>query len=416
MLTRLGISNVFAYGQRNPLTSMSSSRTVSIVFANLKGNVGDFAILEGMIRQMARRYPGQAIEVFSQSRLPVDEDRFRVFREGVDVPFTYKGPLTNLSVSSSSGLLGRVQRKLLGAAWVQGRQVRWAAGELEAVVDESGLGGHEAVFFPGGALWSGGELAVNLFGLLQALVGRGVAVYTFPFSVDRSVLRKNKVADLRRYFSWLSGPILVRDGGSGDTLGLAGVNSSLMPDVAFSLPHRDRPKPAERSRPRVGLAIAGSREPNRAMFEGVLKSLRAGGVDPVLVTTCLPEDGEILESMAAALDLPLLQPLGWRDAVREFQALDLLLCNRLHGLVFAILGGTPIIPMVNREKVAGLARDAGLSRKVERLEQVTADAVKEWVREAEEVVIEMTRYRSAAQKAWDDITLASESPFGKDVA
>jgi hypothetical protein len=83
MLTRLGISDVSAYGQTNPLTSMSSSRAVSIVFANLEGNVGDFAIPEGMIRQMARRYPGQGIEVFSQSRLPVDEDRFRVFREGV---------------------------------------------------------------------------------------------------------------------------------------------------------------------------------------------------------------------------------------------------------------------------------------------------------------------------------------------
>jgi hypothetical protein len=126
-----------------PMARMNSAPAVSIVYANLKGNLGDFAILDAMIRQLARRYPGRVIEVFSQGRLPVDDDRFRVFRERVGSPFTYKGPLASLPLPPQTGLLQRVRRRLEGRARTQGQQVRWAAGELEAVVADSGLGGHE---------------------------------------------------------------------------------------------------------------------------------------------------------------------------------------------------------------------------------------------------------------------------------
>jgi polysaccharide pyruvyl transferase WcaK-like protein len=389
-----------------PTASMSSSPTVSIVFANLKGNVGDFAILDAMVRQLARRYPGRVIEVFSQGRLPVDNDRFRVFRERVGSPFVYKGPLANISVPSQTGLLGRVLRRLGGRARAQGRQVQWAAGELEAVVADSGLCGHDAVFFVGGALWMGGEIAVNMFGLLQVLVAQGMKVFTFPFSVHRSVLKMNRAADLRRYFSEFTGPILVRDGRSRATLKCAGVGSALMPDAVFSLPPLGRPTPPERTRPRVGFAVTVCRGPDQATFERVLTSLKAGGVDPVLVATCIPEDGDILGTLADSLDLPLLKPLGWEDAVRDLQALDLLVANRLHGLIFAFLGGTPTIPMVNREKVAGVAEDAGLRRRVEHLQQITPDAIRGWVREADEIVADMMRYRSATRATWDSFTLA----------
>jgi polysaccharide pyruvyl transferase WcaK-like protein len=396
-----------------PTANMSSSPTVSIVFANLKGNVGDFAILDAMVRQLACRYPGRVIEVFSQGRLPVDNDRFRVFRERVGSPFIYKGPLANIATPSRTGRLRRVLRRVGWEPRIQGRQVRWAAGELEAVVADSGLCRHEAVFFAGGALWSGGEIAVNMFGLLQALVRQGVEVFTFPFSVHRSVLKMNRAADLRRYFSQFTGPILVRDGRSRATLRHAGVGSTLMPDAVFSLPPLSRPKPPERTRPRVGIAVTGCRG-LQSTIACVLTSLRAGGVDPVLVTTCVPEDGEAFETLAASLDLPLLQPLGWEDAVRDLQSLDLVVASRLHGLIFAFLGGTPAIPLVDREKVAGVAEDAGLRRRVEHLQQITPAAVRGWVREADEIVADMMRYRSATRATWDSFTLAPDpSPPGQ---
>ena len=151
-------------------------------------------------------------------------------------------------------------------------------------------------------------------------------------------------------------------------------------------------------------------------LERVLLSLRAGDVDPVLVTTCVPEDIAVFQTLAASLDVPLVQPLGWESAIREFQALDLVVCSRLHGLIFAFLGGTPAIPITDRDKVAGVAEDAGLSRRVERLQQVTPDAVWRWAGETDQILSAMMRHRSAVRATWDRFTRVASTTLGRRVA
>jgi polysaccharide pyruvyl transferase WcaK-like protein len=393
---------------------MNSSSSVSIVFANLKGNVGDFAILDAMIRRLAYCYPGRSIEVFDQGRLRIDDERFGALREQLDVPFTYRGPVPRLSLDTDSGFLGRHVR------WhrrrMQAQQVCLAAKEMETVVADCGLREQEAIFFPGGALWSGGELAVNMFGLLEALAKTGSEMFTFPFSVHPSLLKNNRAADLRRYFGHLNAPLLVRDSRSRATLEQAGVDSALMPDTVFSLPPLSRAPLSDRARAQVGFAVAECRGQDRTTFERMLKSLRDSGVDPVLVTTCVPEDGEFLRSLAASLELPLWQPLGWQEAVRQLQSLDLFISNRLHGMIFAFLGSTPVIPMTNRDKVAGVATDASLSRRVEQLGQITPHTVAQWIEETGEIVAEMTRYTTRARAAWGRFTLGRQSPSDQRAA
>ena len=209
--------------------------------------------------------------------------------------------------------------------------------------------------------------------------------------------KNNRAADLRRYFGLLQEPILVRDSRSQATLHRAGVDSELMPDTVFSLPPLRRTPPPKRVRPQVGFAVTECRGSEKTTYANMLRSLRDSGIDPVLVTTCIPEDGEFLQRLAEETELPFVS-------------------NRLHGVIFAFLGHTPVIPMTNRDKVAGVRADAELNRHVERLEQITPSAIRQWIEQSNEIVAEMTPYASAARDSWDSHSMSGKAHAHRLVA
>ncbi len=64
---------------------------VAILFANLKGNIGDFAILHAMLLDLKRTFPGQPLHVFSHGFYNIDESRLTAFRASSDVEFELIG-------------------------------------------------------------------------------------------------------------------------------------------------------------------------------------------------------------------------------------------------------------------------------------------------------------------------------------
>ena len=64
---------------------------VLILFANLKGNLGDFAILHAMLVDLEKRYPGSEKHVFSHGHQAIDDARMEAFLRQPHPPFVYKG-------------------------------------------------------------------------------------------------------------------------------------------------------------------------------------------------------------------------------------------------------------------------------------------------------------------------------------
>ncbi len=74
---------------------MPRERKVAVLFANLKGNIGDFAILQAILEQLNFYYPGYKIDVYSHPLVDIDETRLAAFSK-------HSPPFSLISSSHSS--------------------------------------------------------------------------------------------------------------------------------------------------------------------------------------------------------------------------------------------------------------------------------------------------------------------------
>lgn len=345
---------------------------VAVLFANLKSNIGDFAILHAILLDLRRKFPGRTIDVFSLGLYEIDDTRLAAFREECDVDFELAGKTYFRQIDlAASGQ--KILRFFL--LWPK-LQERLTRSLVESVSEDAmRFRDYEAIFIVGGERGGGTEGGISLFATLEAVHRHNDKIYTFPFSVSPNILNFNTKNFLRRSFSRIQKPLLVRDSGSKKFLNSIGVDSVLGADCVFSLQSL-----AEEVEGKVGqdssriiFSFAVRREKIAKELIETLKGLAGSAFKISLMTTCEIEDGRRLKAISRDFGLEYLAPITWEKAVAELKSSSLLVTNRLHGMILGSLAGAPLLVVTNREKAKSFVEDAQLPLSAQRIFDVTED-------------------------------------------
>lgn len=368
-------------------------KSVAIIAANLKGNIGDFALLHAALADLSRAFPNHAVDVYSHGFRPVDERRLAAFRNTTRLPFRIAG--RTFHAEAPRGLHTELAKATGLWPSLQERQIRLLADRMSMKAEI--FSGYDAVVVVGGAHWGGTTVGISMFGTLRAVHQHNKNIYAYPFSIDAGVTKYNFKSALRRYFDLISKPILARDGLSKHVLDGLGVPATLTTDSVFSLAGEAEdvaPKP-ERDKDRVILSVTRAEEDD---IFAIATQFHENAKPICLLTTCWTEDERFFAPVAARLGIPYLAPDTWQDAVAELKASSLLITNRLHGIIFAALSRTPVLVVTNRQKTKAFAADAGLPISVSSISAATPEVVAECLLHRSRILDALQRHLAAAKR------------------
>ena len=367
---------------------MMNKKNFLVVFANLKGNVGDLAILHAIVLDLRKNHPDCSLSVAAHGFHETDNEKIQAFlREapaGIHFWKTPSAPYPRwLKRLSRLGLKRFAQARL-----IHKHRTHLQCDSLIVAGEK-----YDAIFVAGGGQWSGQALGLNMFSVIGALSHHNKNIYSYPFSIKREILNFNYPSDLRRYFSQFAAPPLVRDSNSFNIFKQIELHTELGADCVFSLaPLAQNIEPVADQTGSIIFAITrtlGSREEE---LKEALQRIIQAGYQVKLLTTCESEDGGYLKRLSAHFDIPYLAPLSWQEVVAEFKSSTLVVTNRLHCAIFSFFAQTPVLPLVNREKVRSLSNDANFPYSIEKLTDLSPQIIKVIRENKEQVLQKMAAY------------------------
>lgn len=329
------------------------SQKLAVIFANLKSNIGDFAILHSILRDLRSTYPDAQIDVYPHANYAIDGARLEAFRRDCGFDVSVSGETFWMSVPMTP--LRRLRKAMRLWPSLQSALIEDLA--TSSAPAAAKFAQYDGVYTAGGEHWGGTQGGISMFGTLLAISRANPKVFAYPFSLNRRVLAFNTQQQLRSYFSSLQGPLIARDQESATFLTELGIDAVAGADCVFSMHDIADTISAAPQKRRVILSITGS---SKSLPSELRQSLGAlpPALRPALMTTCESEDGLLYRNLASELGLEYLAPDGWMRAVSELKACDLLITNRLHGLIFATLAGTAVLPVTDRRKSKAFAKDS----------------------------------------------------------
>ena len=371
-----------------------NERPLLILFANLKGNLGDFAILHSMLQELERRHPGRARHVMTHGQHGVDDPRFRAFVAAAPA-FEYLGrtPFRRisraLSVFKRLGLGKRLARRL----------IEQYSTEFAALPPASAASNYEAVYFAGGEQWSGFSNGISQLAVLHAVARGNRKLELFPFSVKRRLLVTYDHKLLENSFALFGSRLVVRDSHSAETMRHLHPDVRLGADCVFALADIGAAvQPARPADGAVTLALTTGEGSRRADMQRMIEGLLAAGRRVRLLTTCEREDGADMQALSNSLGVEYLAPMTWQETVAEFKASALVVTNRLHCMIFTLFADVPLLPMLNREKVTGITRDARLPHALQHAAELTPAKVETCLTDREAILVPMRRYLAEVRR------------------
>ena len=325
---------------------------LAIIFANNKGNIGDFAILHAMLRDLERKFPGHPLKVFPHSSLSTDEPRLRAFIAAGVPGFDMSGTAFSKAVPELTKLT------YYTGLWPLLRGGIAARFDTLAEPAAAAFEGSTAAFVAGGHQW-GGFKGLSMFATLRAISRRGVPVHAYPFSVSGRTTSIIGAAPLTRDFARLGKPIVLRDSVSKSRLDALGLETVLGADCVYTLKAvADAVAPMNTTNPgRIIVSITAAGNALRHNLRALVMRLKLTKLPITLMTTCEMEDGPAMRDVAQEFGLEYLAPLTWQDAVAEMKSSGLVVSNRLHGLIMGSFCGVPLLPVADRGKVAAFVKD-----------------------------------------------------------
>ncbi|MDB5525431.1 MAG: polysaccharide pyruvyl transferase family protein [Rhizobium sp.] len=366
---------------------------IAILFANLKGNLGDFAILHAVLMDVSVRFPGHPMQVFPHPFVPINQTDLATFRAAGAPEFEVVGPTYSIRYPFYLKWMSRYR------IWphVQSRYVR--ALVAKSLQDARRFKDYAAVIVAGGEQWGGTNPGTSMFGTIGAIRAHNDRIYAYPFSIGPGAVQSNSKASLAEYFGNIRQPVVVRDISSKKILEDAGINAVWGIDCVFSLQDvaRDIATLPDRDASRTLLIITGRRGSNEAPVRSLLTRLK-NEVGPIeLLSTSPPEDKELFTRLGAEFGVAVRMPGSWQEALAELKTSSVIVTNRLHALILGSFGDAALLPLTDRKKSEAFTRDAGLPYSAPNAEGVSVELINQ-VKADRGVILEKARaYRERSR-------------------
>ncbi|WP_119270110.1 polysaccharide pyruvyl transferase family protein [Taklimakanibacter deserti] len=366
---------------------------IAVVFANLKGNLGDFAILHAMLLEVRRRFPENPVHVFSHGFRDVDKERLMALRASNAPEFEHLGSTYSRNVSPK---LRRLISKL--GIWPLAQPLFIRSLAARSAANAARFREYEAIFLCGGDMWCGVDVGISMFATLTAIHEHNDQIYAYPFSINPKIFGYSSKRNLQRYLGKIRKPLVTRDEISKSVLDKIGVASISGADCVFSLQSlaSDVEPAVGRDRTRVLIVCTGKEKKLEADLRSALQRLNSLAGRLALLTTSTPEDGKIYEALSNEFGIPFYAPKSWQETVAEIKASSLVVTNRLHGLILSSLAGTAVLPVTNRKKVEAFVIDTQVPYSAADINKLSTALVEECLMNRDPILERMTRYRDGA--------------------
>lgn len=367
----------------------SDAKKIAIIFANLKGNVGDFAILEAMLRDLSGRFPSHVIDVYPHPVASVDKIRFEEFQR-LGPSFDLKRKTAFDTKTAYWQKVGRKSREKLDPSR-----------EIFSFVERfspffSKFSQYEKIFVAGGEQFVGPRLSVCMFATLFCIHEFNKNIYAYPFSVRPGILNLYQGDALSGYFGLLRKPIVVRDGITKGMFDKLGIESVVGLDCVHGLMNLARSIAPQQGRRQNRIIYAVSGQNNFAELCAGLEQVVNSGRDVELLTTCYPEDGSVIRKIAETFAIKWHAPMSWQETVSEFKVSSLVITNRLHGLILGSLAETALLPVADRKKPEAFVADAEMPHYVKSPELINSELLQKVDADRTLIIQRMADYRNKA--------------------
>lgn len=369
----------------------SDEKKIAVIFANLKGNVGDFAILEAMLRNLTEQFPSHAIDVYPHPVTSVDGPRFAEFQR--------LGPSFNLKRKTAFDTKSQYWQNVGKRPIHRLDPTREVSSFLENFAPFfSKFSDYESICIAGGEQFVGPKLSVCMFSTLLCVHQFNKNIYAYPFSVRPGILKIYSKEVLSEYFGLLAKPIIVRDGITKGLFDQLSNESVIGLDSVYGLRTlaKSVAPETERDVDRVIFAVTGQNN-----FSGLcagVKQIIESGRKVELLTTCYPEDGSYIRKTAALFDIKWHAPLSWQATIAEFKASSLVITNRLHGLILGSLAETPLLPVTDRKKPEAFVIDARMPHHAKTPEEISSDLLQNVDADRDQILRKMADYSRNASR------------------
>lgn len=377
----------------------------AIVYANLKGNLGDFAILHSMLSDIRSRAPDSLIHVYSQPFVSIDDARFEAFKQSTH-SFDHVGTTYPDDRPLGPGM-ARCLRAVGGLKLYQKWRTSRLAEKASAHFGRQ-FAQYKAIFVAGGAQWTGINSGVSMFANLRAIASCNTAIYSYPVSVSSSLWKVNDKASLSHDLSLIREPLIARDSQTHKLFKELKLNTVLGADCVFAAI-----KPAsclaqtESQRKRLLFVLTSQTSDE---IEAAVNVAREAGLEPSLLSTCAIEDGPVQKMAAERLGVNFIAPLTWQDAVTEMESSAMVVTNRLHGLILASFSQSCVLPLVDRPKVKAVVQDALLPVHVDALADLSAASFDLAQSRADEIRVKLDTFRQKALRLhWSPLGASGET-------
>lgn len=385
---------------------MRTSNSILILCANLKGNLGDFAILEAMGRVLLKHFPDCEVSFYHHGNKGEDTERLAAFERTLPPGMRSVG-------SAPSGrrpyFLRKFTKSLMRGGLHYGQQ-RAAIGKWadRLAQDEdfcARIKTARAVFFAGGSQWGKGDLNMNMFGQLLCVRQLNAKAFIFPFSISESLIPCNGSQSLKELLRLLCNPIAVRDIETYELLNQIGVPAQLFCDSVFALDGICPTQGSAEAGNLVFICITSKGGLTAGAVAKVIEALHEQQMEVALFSTCEIEDEAFYRQIKKLIDVDLVAPKSWQDAVFRLGQARFVVTNRLHCLIFSCLIRTPVVPITNRVKVRGFARDAGLDLSFSSLEEVAHTEVSSIAARRDETIAAQKSYLAKSAETLNHMML-----------
>lgn len=371
-------------------------KTVSIFCAHMRGNLGDYAIVDASARFLNDISEDLKIKIAYHGYTIIDEHRTKKFLETAP---------KNIELSNRTNLIRpRLYTKILrrlkfSDKFIYRRIFNLIINKLKKDIDFiNTIKNSDLIIIADGGHYGSPIIALNMLAQIKVASKYTKNVICFSQTVPPNWLDE-KYSHITLEMLSLIEIFPLREQNSYKELLKSNFNSiKQFSDIVFYLNNFiDIPKKRENKIRKVGLVMAntGTKEDDdytNKMVE-LYRKLEKYQCQPYIITTTDDVDKVYLDRIAIIdINIRIEKPKLWVELVDLFSSLDLIFTNRFHGVVFSILVQTAVIPIVDVDKTKFIYETANLKYCLKSEFDITQKKLTKYIANTEAIVDTQNKY------------------------
>ena len=366
---------------------------IAIVLANCKGNLGDFAILDGMIAYFQKKYQVDEFDIYLDPVVKYSSYYCNKYQQNTAGKVIIKRGVPKHEIKVWYNSFQRLGQRLNLWKYVTERQIIRHSHRIIKLDRLNDFEKYDLLAIAGGGLW--GANSVTKFGFMHGLHLNGKKIVCFPFTAAWPMWIANTPNTINQAFATLSHPPYVRESLTKSRFHKIGIEAQEYPDIAFSLmPWVKNIKPRNINGGKKVLLSITNRSSMPKRYEGklakshknntkndkiissVVKNLVVRNFNIDLISSCPVEDQSWMDQLFKTNNyVNIILPDTWQYFCAEIKTSECLITNRLHGAILGLLSDTPILLITDSDKTLGFAESFPQIRKVKMLKDIKPEII-----------------------------------------